>query len=418
LATLVACGTPEREAAPITLATHHTNAVAFWNHIANQTVLAPNPPAALNPTPEEQRAAYFFDVASVHVAIYDAVVAIEGRFQPFAVRPVSTGVGASTEAAVDAAAHGVLQALFPHRRAVYEAAYARRLAALPEGPAKAAGLAVGREVAAGVVRWRANDGRLVALAPYVSGTAPGEFRAASATPVFRHFGSIKPFALHSMAQFRPPAPPALHSAAYAAAFNETMALGGAQSALRTPAQGEVARFHTEPPTTAITRNLGRLAASTPQVGEAARLMAMVYVSYADAMGACFEAKYHYQSWRPLSAIHMADVDGNQATEADAAWTPALLTPNHPEYPAAHSCTTGSAGEALRAFYGTSQVTFSWDSTVTQTTRTYVNIGAFNAEASVARLHGGMHFRPATVAGEALGRRVAQWVAQRHFKPTD
>ncbi|MBL8313222.1 MAG: vanadium-dependent haloperoxidase [Rubrivivax sp.] len=408
---LVACATLQGAAPPVTIVANQPNVVAYWNDIANKTVLAT---ATVNTTPEEQRPTFFFDVASVHVAIYDAVVAIEGRTKPFAVKPKSPAAGASTEAAVSAAAHGVLKALFPNRSAVYQAAYEQRLAAMPDSPAKTLGLALGSEVAAEVVRLRANDGRTVALAPYVSGTAPGQFRAANPNPVFRHFPSIKPFALHTLGQFRPAPPPALESAAYAAAVNQTRALGGSASTLRTPEQLEAARFHTEPPPPAITRNLGRFASSTADVADAARLMAMVYVSYVDAIGACFEAKYHYQTWRPASAIPMADGDGNDATQADTAWTPVLPTPNHPEYPAAHSCTSGSVGEALRHFYGTPHVTFSWDSKVTNTTRTYAGIDAFNAEAGMARIHGGMHFAYATAAGEELGRRVAQWVAAHHF----
>jgi hypothetical protein len=352
------------------------------------------------------------------VAVYDAVVAIEGRYKPFAAKPRSPSAGASTEAAASAAAYGVLKALFPNRGAQYQAAYEQRIATVPDGPAKSLGLALGSEVAAEIVRQRANDGRMVALAPYVSGSAPGQFRAANPNPVFRHFPSIKPFALESLGQFRPSAPPALNSAAYAAAVSQTRELGGASSTARTAEQLEVAGFHTEPPPPAVTRNLGRFASSTANVGDAARLMALVYVSFADAIGACFEAKYHYGTWRPVSAIQMADADGNDATQADSAWSPALPTPNHPEYPAAHSCTSGSVGEALRAFYGTPKVTFTWDSTVTKTTRTYKDIDAFNAEAGLARIHGGMHFTHATAAGEELGRRVAQWVAARHFGRQD
>jgi hypothetical protein len=119
-----------------------------------------------------------------------------------------------------------------------------------------------------------------------------------------------------------------------------------------------------------------------------------------------------------SAIQMADADGNDATAVDAAWAPALPTPNHPEYPAAHSCTSGSVGEALRSFYGTPEVTFSWDSKVTKTTRSYAGIEAFNAEAGIARIRGGMHFRHSIVAGKEPGRRVAQWVTARHFARQD
>ncbi|MBL8378673.1 MAG: vanadium-dependent haloperoxidase [Burkholderiales bacterium] len=416
LALLVAaCAAPGGARAPVTIEANRPNVVSFWNEVANRTVLAQ---AAVNLTAEERHPTFFFDLASVHVAIYDAVVAIEGRYVPFAVRPQSAAAGASTEAAVSAAAHGVLKALFPNRGAHYQAAYEARLALIPDGPAKAVGVALGSEVAAGVVRLRANDGRSAALAPYVSGTVPGAFRSANPNPVFRHFPAIRPFALERMDQFRPPAPPALTSASYAAAFNETRALGGATSTVRNAAQHHAALFHTEPPPPAVTRNLGRFASSTAEVSDAARLMALIYVSFVDAIGACFEAKYHYQTWRPVSAIQMADHDGNPATERDEHWKPALPTPNHPEYPAAHSCTSGSLGEALRHHFGTADATFTWDSTVTGTTRSYAGIEAFSSEAGIARLHGGMHFRFSVDAGEELGRRVAAWVAARHFKRRD
>jgi len=144
-------------------------------------------------------------------------------------------------------------------------------------------------------------------------------------------------------------------------------------------------------------------------------MAIVTVSFADAIGACFETKYHYATWRPLSAIPMADDDGNGATRADAAWTPVLPTPNHPEYPAAHSCTSGVLGQALRHIHGTPDVIFSLDSRVTGTTRSYAGADAFNQENRLARIAGGMHFQFAAVAGEEIGQRVADLVAARHFQ---
>jgi hypothetical protein len=395
----------------VTLEANQPNVVSYWNEVANRTVLATS---TVNSTPEEQRPAFFHDLASVHVAIYDAAVAIDGRYKPFAVKPRAPAAGASTDAAVSAAAYGVLKALFPNRNAQYQAAYEQRLAAIADGPGKARGLALGGEVAAEVVRLRANDGRSVALQPYVSGTAAGQFRSANPNPLFRHLPSIKPFALDSLGQFRPAPPPALDSAAYAAAFNQTRLLGGLASTERTAEQLEVARFHTEPPPTFVTRNFGRLASSTADPADAARLMAMVYVSFADALAACFEAKYHYNFWRPVSAIQLADTDGNDRTQADATWTPVLPTPNHPEYPAAHSCTSGSLGGALRGYYGTPNVTFSWDSKVTGTTRTFTSTDAFNDENRFARIHGGMHFAFATDAGAELGKQVAQWVTARHF----
>jgi hypothetical protein len=408
---LSACAAPRSTAPSVTLTENQPNVVSYWNDVANKTVLATS---TVNTTPEEQRSAFFHDVATVHVAIYDAVVAIEGRYKPFAVKPKAPAAGASVDAAVSAAAYGVLKALFPNRSTQYQPAYEQRLAAIPDGQAKTLGLALGSEVAAAVVRLRANDGRNVALAPFVSGTAAGQFRSANPNPIFQYFPSIRPFALNSLSQFRPVPPPALNSAAYAAALNETRLLGGTVSAARTPEQLEVARFHTEPPPPFVTRNFGRLASSTANVADAARLMAMVYVSFADAIAACFEAKYHYNAWRPVSAIQMADADGNDATQADKTWTPVLPTPNHPEYPAAHSCTSGSLGGALLAYYGTPNVTFAWDSKVTGTTRTFTSTDAFNDENRLARIHGGMHFGFATDAGAQLGKQVAQWVAARHF----
>ena len=186
------------------------------------------------------------------------------------------------------------------------------------------------------------------------------------------------------------------------------------SAVRTPEQLEIARFHADPPGPFVTRNLGRFAASTADVADAARLMAFIYVVHADAIGACFEAKYHYAAWRPMSAINLADTDGNDATQADAAWTPVLPTPNHPEYPAAHSCTSGALGETLLRYYGTHKVAYTWDSKTTGTTRSYATTDALDAESQIARIAGGMHFRFSTDAGVELGKRVAQWVAEHNF----
>jgi hypothetical protein len=395
----------------VSLVANQTNVVSYWNAIANRTVLDASAAAT---TAEERRPSYQVDLATVHVAIHDAVSAIDGRYEPFAITPARPGAGASIDAAASAAAYGVLRALFPSRSAQYQAAYDGRIAAIADGAAKRLGLALGSEVAAGVVRLRADDGRSVILPPYVSGSAPGQWRSASPTPFNRHVPYIKPFALMRLDQFRPPPPPALTSAAYAAAFQQSKASGGTLSGGRTPEQLEIARFHTEAPGPFVTRNLGRFASTTADVAEAARLMAFIYVVHADAIGACFEAKYHYAAWRPASAIVLADTDGNDATASDAAWTPVLPTPNHPEYPAAHSCTSGGLGETLLQVYGTHHVAYLFDSTVTGTQRAYVSTDALDEESRIARIYGGMHFGYATDAGVQLGVRVAQWVAAHHF----
>lgn len=396
----------------VVLDASHPNVVSYWNDIANKTVLAPS---TTNTTPEELRPSYQIDLATVHVAIYDAVSAIDGHYKPFAIQPKAPSAGASMEAAASAAAYGVLLALFPNRSALFQPAYDSRMATVPDGDAKSRGMALGSEVAAGVVALRANDGRAVALPPYVSGTAAGQFRSAGPNPFNRQVPSIKPFSLTRLDQFRPPSPPALGSAAYAAAVEETRSLGGATSTTRTPDQLEIARFHAELPAAFVTRNLGRFASSTADLADAARLMAFIYVVHADAIGACFEAKYHYGAWRPVSAITLADSDDNDATQSDTTWAPVVPTPNHPEYPAAHSCTSGGLGETLRRYYGTRNVSFVWNSKATGTSRTYGNTDALDDESQIARIAGGMHFRYATVAGVELGKQVARWVAAHHFE---
>jgi hypothetical protein len=393
----------------VVIASTGTNAVSYWNEVAGKTVTATS---ATSTTPEELRTSYAVDIATVQLAVYDAASAIDGRYRPYAITPVAPANGASMDAAIAAAAYGALRALFPNRSAQYQAAYDSFVAGIPGGDARAKGLALGAEVAAGIVALRANDGRSVLLAPYVPGTGPGQFRGVN--PVNRFAPSIKPFALTSNDQFRPQAPPALSSATYAASFNELKTLGGAVSTVRTAGQLEAARFHTEPPALLWTRNLLRFATSTADVAEAARLMAFIYVVQADASDACFEAKYFYQAWRPLSAVPLADVATNAATVSDATWTPVLPTPNHPEYPAAHSCASGSLGETLRLYYGTQQVAFSMDSAVTGTTRSYATTSELPDEITSARVWGGMHFRFSTEAGAQLGVQVAQWTWARYF----
>lgn len=411
LAVLAGCAGVANRHPDVVLSADSANVVSYWHDVGAATINASVPTAV---TPEELRPTFSADLATMHLAMYDAVSAIDGRFKPYLYKPAFSAAGASMDAAASAAAYGVLRALFPNRGAHYQAAYDSYLATIRAGDAKTRGLALGAEAAATLVAKRANDGRSVVLATYVAGAAPGNYRGTNV--INRHFSSIRPFALTSHAQFRPGPPPALDSATYAADLNEVKALGSAVSTTRTAAQLETARFQSEAPALYFTRNFGRLARSTRDVPDAARLMAIVYTGYADAIAACMEAKYFYQAWRPLSAIPLADTDNNDATVADAAWKPVLPTPLHPEYPAAHSCTAGAFGELLRQYYGTDKITYSFDSKVTGTARTFATTGALTEESQMARIYGGMHFRYSTVAGAALGKQVANWTMQHYFGP--
>lgn len=409
---LSACASGPASSPPVTIVVTGHDVVSRWNEVATATVNQPPDPKG---SPAEQRPIDAVDLATVQVAVYDAVQAIARTHQPFAIKQVTAPTeGASQEAAAGEAAYRVLRGLFPGRSATYQPAYASFVASLADGPAKARGLAVGAEVAAGVLAWRADDGRLAPLAPYVPGSAPGQFRGSH--PILRALPGVRPFALNSTSQFRAPGPPALASAAYAADFNETRLLGAAQSSTRSAAMLETARFHTEPPFAFWSRNMRSLAMTRGSIADHARLLAMLWVTQTDAINACFESKYHHHFWRPLSAVPLGDTDGNDATTADPAWTPVVPTPPHPEYPAAHSCATASLAEAMRVYFGTSQVAFDFNSAVTGSTHHYASVDALVDEVQLARIAGGMHFRSATVDGAVLGRRVADWALRRNFQP--
>jgi hypothetical protein len=407
---LGACGGTDDEVAPVTITTTGPNAVSQWNEIAATTI---NLPATATGTPEEQLPFISADLATVQIAVYDAVMAIVGTHTPYAYAPATQSEGASQEAAVATATYRVLLALFPARTASYQNAYDTYMASLVASSAKNEGIAVGTQSAAAIVALRANDGRLTALPPYVPGTGPGQFRGLN--PVNRTVQYVKPFSVTSNSQFRAPGPPALTSAAYAADVNETMALASASSTTRTAEQTEVARFYTEAPPIYWTRNLRNFAMTNRSIAEHARLLALLYVVQSDAGSTCFESKYHFQFWRPTSAIRLADTDGNAATTADPAWAPVVPTPNHPEYPAAHACLTAGTAATLQAYYGTPNVTFELDSTVTGTTHHFTSTQAMVDEVQLGRIAGGMHFRTSTVDGAALGKNVAEWVWAHNFQ---
>lgn len=396
---------------PVNVNVTGPNAVTHWNEVASDTI---NLPAATTGSPAEQRPSDTVDLAVVHLAIYNALAAITGQYQPYGgLTQVVPGADVSQQAAVGAAAYGVLKGTYPNRSAQYQAAYESFLASIPGGAAKSEGVAVGSAAASAMLALRGDDGRSVALVPYVPGTQPGRFRGVN--PINRYAPFIKPFAMTSASQFRTPSPPALDSEAYAIDFNETRLLGAAVGSTRTDAQVEIARFYTEAPPRYLQRNFRRFAMSDASLVDQARLMAMLFTAAADAGIACFESKYHYEFWRPQSAIALADTDGNPATTPDATWTPVVPTPNHPEYPAAHACITAATAETLKTYYRTDQVEFTLDSTVTGTTRTFKTTQAMVDEVRDARVYGGMHFRNSTLRGAELGTSVAQWVLQRNFQ---
>jgi hypothetical protein len=401
--------------------TVRANVVADWDAIAATTIAPPAgtvlPPAV---TEAEQLPIFQVDLASVHVAIYDAVNAIDRKHEPFAIVPKARGAGASQEAAVVGAAYGVLKGLFPGRSMLYQSAYDAYVASTVADSAKVRGLALGAEVAAGVLELRKNDGRMTP-ATYVTTNAPGDFVPGPTPLVSTFLPFVKPFAIRRASQFRAPGPPALGNERYADDLNEVEASGSIASVSRTVDQTDLARFYTDPPPLYTPRNYRRFAADSHSIADNARLLALLWVSNADSMIGCFESKYHYRFWRPRTAIPRADEDGNPATTADAGWAPLLPTPNHPEYPAAHTCSDGSLAEGLRQFYHTENIHFIIDSGVPgllHPVHQFNATGDFVKEVGEARIFGGMHYRSSTRDGARLGKRTTEWIGERFFRPVE
>jgi hypothetical protein len=364
-----------------------------------------------------QGAAYY---ALVHIAMYDAVNAIDGRYSVYAVKPTSPTRGASMEAAAAAAAYRVLLGVWPDQQPTLDAAYATSMNAIPAGVAKSRGTAVGEEVAAAWLALRANDGR-EANVPYVFGSGPGVYQRTlpgPPSPLTPWLARMKPFALTSPSQFRAYGPPDVTSVRFAEDLDLTKRLGSATSTERTAEETELALFYTENPNTFWGHNMRELAAQKHLgIAANARLFAMLSIAFSDGAIACWDSKYYFNFWRPVTAIQAADTDGNPYTEADPTWASLAATPPHPEYPAAHACVSAAYGELLEDFFGTSRVKFTLTSTVPNTVpHVFYNTNDLIEEVKMARVYGGMHFHTSTEHGAKIGRQVGHWVTRNYFKP--
>ena len=388
------------------------NSVVDWSLIAEDSVVGVRGKA---PAPSS------INMAMVHIAIYDTVNSIEPSDYPnFAIQPAPRP-GAALDAAVAAAAPGVLVGMFPSQQAALDAKLALALAAVPDGIAKDEGVALGAEVAAGVIALRANDGR-DSIYTYTQPVAPGVWQRtppAYASPIGIELPYVTPFAMTSPSQFRPNGPPSLRSPQYAADLNEVALIGRNTSTVRTASQSEMARFLTEHTQRQLNRAFRRLAVDRHlDVPATARLFAMIHASTADSSIACYEAKYYYNLWRPIHAIPMADQDGNSRTTADPFWLPFITTPAHPEYPSSHACHTAAAMLALRRFFGTDRIPYVVDSTVTNTSRSYARFSDFTDDVVEGRIWGGIHYRFSTEEGKKLAEKTTRWMFCAKFQKRD
>jgi hypothetical protein len=301
--------------------------------------------------------------AMVHAAIYDAVNSIQHRGSPY-ILEASAASDASPEAAVAAAARGVLFALVESRRTEIEAAYQAAIADVPNLSARTAGINVGRMAAASILARRQNDGAgtVVAATP---GVYPGQYRPtppANLPAAFAQWGRVTPFAIRFGDQFRTLPPPDLFSRQYALDLNEVRLIGSEDSKTRTAEQSEIARFWYEGSPQGWNR-IARNAAGeqTLDLWESARLFALLNVAMADGFIAGFDSKYYYNFWRPVTAIREGYTDGNMDTEGYPQWNTFLVTPNSPDWPSTHSVLGAAAATVLRRVFGTDYVTFNMTS---------------------------------------------------------
>ena len=390
--------------------------IALWAAIGSQAradaVTEANEKAAAiasahAPTPIAVRT-----MAIVQVAVHDALSAISGRY-PAIVSRLERAPGASAEAAVAAATMAVLAKLVPDEEAAIEADYAAALAAIPDGDAKAAGIAVGDRAAAAVLAARADDGADLPER-YVPRTTAGVY-VPTTRPLLPQWGGRRPWVMTRSGAFRPGPPPALSSATWARDFNEIKSIGALKSTVRSPEQTAMAKFW-EVTSPTVYWPVARSVALGPgrDLAENARLLATAGMAMDDALIAVFDAKYAYGFWRPITAIRNADLDENDATAPDSGWTPFIETPLHPEYPCAHCIVSASLGAVIEAEAagGSTAVLTTSSPTAGGASRSWATARDFEREVAEARIYDGVHYRNSTEVGTEMGRKIGTLAARR------
>jgi hypothetical protein len=378
------------------------NAATIWDANIQANVSAGRPPASAE-----------YLAAIVHLAIWDAVVSIEGRYQPY-ICTVPVTEPASTDAAIAAAAYRVLKTRVPGQAQNVQAQYDAFLATIPDSPGKTNGITVGEAAAAQLIAARAGDGFDNVVAYVQPPVRPGVFESLlppPAVPVDIKLKQVEPLLAREIDEFRPDGPPKLTSGRYARDFNEVKTYGRANSTARTQEQTDIALFWSENTYVQFARSLRELAiASGLDTIQSERLFATVYLAAGDAGLAGFESKYHFLFWRPVHAIQRADTDGNERTAKDATWAP-LLVINHPEYPSGHSFLTSAITRAVRRFFRTDRIRWTISTTALRPDgtaippRTYTSLKDIGAEVENARIWSGLHYRSSMRDGSKLGARI-------------
>jgi hypothetical protein len=363
-------------------------------------------------------------MAMVQIAVYDAVQAIVGEYQPYYVS--IPGASGSPSSAAAKAARDMLVSRFPSRAAAIEAIYQQYLLDHPSLDPGDPGVAVGAAAAAGIIALRATDGSFPnpPPPPFIGSVSPGVWRPtppAFAPMAAPWLGNVTPFALTSPSQFRAKDPPALTDPQYTRDYNEAKAFGKSDSTARSAEQTDLANFWNSNYVVLWNRVVRDLAAAhVSNIGDTARLFALVGMSMADAAITAWDSKNAFVYWRPITAIREGDFDGNPNTVGDPTWSPLIATPPYPDYTSGANNLTASATRALSLFFGTNEMSFSITTTnpgpTSQDTRFFTSFNDVQDEVVNARIFEGIHFRFADEEARKQGRHVAQWVFGHFLKP--
>jgi hypothetical protein len=388
--------------------------VLTWNEIAMNTLASNN----VNPF-EAPRVA-----ATVQLAVFEAVNAVVGRYEPY-LWTVSAPAGASAEAATVAAAHAVLLHYYPGSAAALNAERDASMSLIADGQAKADGIAVGIEAAAAMIARRTGDGSAPPQFFPPSSAAPGEWQRTPSCPapggILFHWQNVLPFGIESSQQFRSLPPPALQGGAYAKDFDEVRTVGALASPNRPEALTQVARFYNAALAAAVWNSVARQIAvrrSTP-LSFNARAFALLNMAISDGLVSSMETKYHYRLWRPETAIHDADIDGNHKTAADDAFAPLIAAPCFPSYPSAHASGSYAGRAVVQRLFGRR----GHDLTLTTAALPgvalhYTDLADITDDIDNARVYGGIHFRFDQRAGARQGRAVGAHILTHHLRRRD
>ncbi|MGH8186533.1 MAG: vanadium-dependent haloperoxidase, partial [Steroidobacteraceae bacterium] len=353
------------------------------------------------------------------IAVFDAVNSIVGDYEPYHEK-IDAPAGASQESAVVAAAHRALVKLHSAKAPQLDELRDKSLQAIPDGPGKKAGIALGIAAADGILAIRADDGFFTPV-PYTPGTEPGEYRPTPPEfiPAFMPWlGRVRTFVIRNGRQFRSVPPPGLRSKQYARNYEEVERVGEARSGERPEDRTRVARFYDATDADGVYYPAARqiMAVRNRTFSENARFFAVLAIAIFDSAVACFETKYHFNLWRPVTAIHEGASDDNPKTEPDVKWRALVFTPPFPAYPSGHASFGGAARAVLEEEFGPDghAITLT-NPVVPDITLHYTTFKRITDDIDDARIYGGVHYRFDQEAGALQGKRVGEYV-MRHALP--